>query len=49
MPNAHLEIIEHAGHIVTLEQPAAVNAALFAWLTRAPESYVEDVANCAKS
>lgn len=29
---ARLVIVEHAGHMVTVEQPAAVNAALESWL-----------------
>lgn len=35
LPDADLVIVEGAGHITTLEAPAAVNAALGAWLTRA--------------
>lgn len=32
MPNAGLEVIQGAGHLPTLEQPAAVNALLRRWL-----------------
>ena len=32
MPGATLEIVEHCGHLSTLEQPGAVNAALQQWL-----------------
>lgn len=32
IPNATLAIIEHCGHMCTLEQPQAVNEALAAWL-----------------
>lgn len=32
MPNAHLEVIEDAGHLPTLEQPQRTNAAIAAWL-----------------
>jgi len=35
LPDAELVIVEGAGHIATLEAPAAVNAALGAWMTRA--------------
>ena len=34
IPGAHLEIIKDAGHIPTLEQPEATNAALRAWLVQ---------------
>ncbi|PSL16075.1 alpha/beta fold hydrolase [Shimia abyssi] len=34
LPNAELEIIRNAGHLPTLEQPAATNAALSRWLER---------------
>lgn len=34
IPNATLAIIEHCGHMCTLEQPQAVNEALAAWLRR---------------
>jgi pimeloyl-ACP methyl ester carboxylesterase len=34
VPNAALEIIEGAGHLPTLEQPEATNAALRRWLER---------------
>lgn len=33
LPNARLEIIPGGGHLATLEQPEAVNAALFNWLS----------------
>ena len=36
VPDAELEIIKHAGHITTLENPEAVNAALEKWLKRKP-------------
>ncbi len=32
VPGAHLEIIENAGHLTTLEQPEHTNAALRRWL-----------------
>lgn len=32
IPNAELEVIDGAGHMPTLEQPAATNAALRTWL-----------------
>jgi pimeloyl-ACP methyl ester carboxylesterase len=32
IPGSTLEVIEHCGHLSTLEQPGAVNAALAAWL-----------------
>lgn len=32
LPNAHLEIIDGAGHLPTLEQPQRTNAALIRWL-----------------
>lgn len=34
MPNSHLEIIENAGHLPTLEQPEQTTAALSRWLER---------------
>ncbi|MEM6985973.1 MAG: alpha/beta hydrolase [Pseudomonadota bacterium] len=34
LPNAELVVIEGAGHLPTLEQPAATNAALATWLSR---------------
>lgn len=34
IPNAMLAIIEHCGHMCTMEQPQAVNEALAAWLQR---------------
>ncbi|HCY16453.1 MAG: alpha/beta hydrolase [Curvibacter sp. GWA2_64_110] len=34
MPNATLVIVEHSGHMCTMEQPQAVNEALAAWLRR---------------
>ena len=36
MPDAELEIVPGAGHITTLENPDAVNAALQNWLSRRP-------------
>ena len=33
IPHAHLVVVEHCGHLSTLEQPAIVNAALRDWLT----------------
>jgi pimeloyl-ACP methyl ester carboxylesterase len=33
IPNASLSIIEHCGHMCTLEQPQAVSEALAAWLS----------------
>jgi len=32
IPTARLEVIEHAGHMVTLEQPAVISAMLIDWL-----------------
>ncbi len=32
LQNAHLEVIENAGHLPTLEQPEEANAALMRWL-----------------
>lgn len=34
IPGATLRIIEHSGHMVTMEQPQALNEALTAWLAR---------------
>jgi pimeloyl-ACP methyl ester carboxylesterase len=34
IPGARLVIVEHCGHMCTLEQPQAVSAALAAWLRR---------------
>lgn len=34
IPGAQLVIVEHSGHMCTLEQPQAVSAALAAWLQR---------------
>jgi len=34
IPNATLVIVEHCGHMCTMEQPQAVNEALAAWLRR---------------
>ena len=34
IPNASLSIIEHCGHMCTMEQPQAVTEALAAWLRR---------------
>jgi pimeloyl-ACP methyl ester carboxylesterase len=36
IPNATLEVIDDAGHMVTVEQPAAVTALLRDWLIRPP-------------
>jgi len=33
IPNASLVVIEDCGHLAPLERPAAVNAAMRAWLT----------------
>lgn len=33
IPNARLVVIEHCGHMTTLERPDAVNAAMRAWLS----------------
>jgi len=33
IPGARLVVIEHCGHLSTMEQPEAVNAALREWLT----------------
>jgi pimeloyl-ACP methyl ester carboxylesterase len=32
IPGSTFEVIEHCGHLSTLEQPGAVNAAFAAWL-----------------
>lgn len=34
MPNARLFLIEHCGHMATLEQPDAVNEAMVEWMLR---------------
>jgi pimeloyl-ACP methyl ester carboxylesterase len=34
LPNARLEMIEGAGHMLTLEQPARVGSLLADWLAR---------------
>lgn len=34
IPNAHLKIIENAGHLPTLEQPAETTAALRGWMAQ---------------
>jgi pimeloyl-ACP methyl ester carboxylesterase len=34
LPDADLVVLDHCGHLSTLEQPAAVNQALEAWLER---------------
>jgi pimeloyl-ACP methyl ester carboxylesterase len=34
IPGATLEVVDHCGHLSTLERPAAVNAALRRWLAR---------------
>ncbi len=36
IPGARLEIVEHSGHMVTVEQPDAVTALLREWLTHLP-------------
>lgn len=36
IPHAELRIIEHCGHMATLEQPEAVTEALAEWLSRPP-------------
>jgi len=33
IPNATLVVIEHCGHLATMERPDEVNAAMRAWLT----------------
>lgn len=38
IPGATLEIIEHCGHMCTMEQPQAVSAALSRWLQRCFEA-----------
>ena len=34
VPGAELQLLPQCGHMLTMEQPEAVNAALLAWLTR---------------
>ncbi len=34
IPHAELKIISDCGHMLTMERPAEVNAALLAWLAR---------------
>jgi pimeloyl-ACP methyl ester carboxylesterase len=34
MKNSHLEIIDQAGHLPTLEQPIKTNQALLRWMER---------------
>jgi pimeloyl-ACP methyl ester carboxylesterase len=34
VPGAELVVVPQCGHMLTMEQPAAVNAALRAWLDR---------------
>lgn len=34
IPDARLEIIEHAGHLVNIEAPEKFNALLCGWLAR---------------
>nr|WP_315234646.1 alpha/beta fold hydrolase [uncultured Albidiferax sp.] len=34
VPGAELQLLPQCGHMLTMEQPQAVNAALLAWLTR---------------
>jgi pimeloyl-ACP methyl ester carboxylesterase len=34
IPGAELEVVEHCGHLSTLEQPQAVTSELVAWLSR---------------
>jgi len=36
VPHAQLEVVPHAGHLMTWEQPALVNALLLQWLDRVP-------------
>jgi pimeloyl-ACP methyl ester carboxylesterase len=35
MPGARLEIVEHCGHVSSIEQPEAVTARLRAWIQSA--------------
>ena len=37
IPNARLALVDHAGHMVTVEQPDPVNRALTDWLSSSPE------------
>ena len=39
IPGAHLAVIEHCGHLATLEQPDQVSEALRSWLTETRNSY----------
>jgi len=39
LPNARLTVVPDAGHLPTLEQPAAVNAALTEWLDTTQEGW----------
>ena len=39
IPGAHLNVIEHCGHLATLEQPEHVSEALRSWLTETRNSY----------
>jgi pimeloyl-ACP methyl ester carboxylesterase len=34
IPDSRLVVVEHCGHLSTMEQPEIVNAALQQWLTR---------------
>ncbi|HET9205319.1 MAG TPA: alpha/beta fold hydrolase, partial [Burkholderiaceae bacterium] len=36
VPHAQLEVVPNAGHLMTWEQPALVNALLLQWLERLP-------------
>jgi len=36
VPHAQLEVVPRAGHLMTWEQPALVNALLLQWLERLP-------------
>lgn len=36
IPGVAFEVIEHSGHMIPLEQPAALTAALLGWLERLP-------------
>jgi pimeloyl-ACP methyl ester carboxylesterase len=36
VPHAQLEVVRKAGHLMTWEQPALVNALLLQWLDRVP-------------
>jgi pimeloyl-ACP methyl ester carboxylesterase len=36
VPGAELQVVERCGHMLTMERPAEVNAALARWLTAQP-------------